>query len=204
MKSQTKLRKYHAPVWSEPIIMEMGHRGERGILMPTTEDEIKTVVGDASSYIPEEMQRKKPPKLPELSQPQVLRHYEHLAQQTLGMEENIDISQGTCTMKYSPKVNEILARTPQIADIHPLQDEDTIQGALQIIYQLDLFLREISGMDRFTFQAGGGAHAAYINACLLRAYHAANGELGQRNEVIPRFFHTLVMLPRQVRLALRL
>lgn len=188
MKSQVKLRKYHAPVWSEPIIMEMSHRGERGILMPIAEDEIKTAVGDAESYVPEEMQRKELPKLPELSQPQVLRHYEHLAQETLGMEENIDISQGTCTMKYSPKVNEILARTPQIADIHPLQDEDTIQGVLQIIYQLDLFLREISGMDQFTFQAGGGAHATYINACVLRAYHDANGELGERNEVITTVF----------------
>jgi len=188
MKKQVKLRKYHAPVWSEPIIMEMGHKGERGILMPEAEEELKAVVGDAEGYIPREMRRGELPKLPELSQPQVLRHYEHLTQETLGMEETIDISSGTCTMKYSPKVNERLAGTPQVTEIHPFQDEDTIQGILEIVYKFDLICREISGMDQFTFQPGGGAHATYTNACVLRAYHDANAELAQRNEVITTIF----------------
>jgi len=125
---------------------------------------------------------------PELAQPQVLRHFEHLTQQTLGMEETIDISSGTCTMKYSPKVNEILAATPQMAEIHPLQDEDTIQGILEIMYKFDLMCREISGMDQFSFQPGGGSHATYANACVMRAYHDARGELAQRNEVITTIF----------------
>ena len=86
------------------------------------------------------MRRKEPPKLPELSQPHVLRHYEHLAQQTLGMEENINLGEGTCTMKYSPKVNEMLARTPQMTEIHPYQDEDTIRGILEIMYKLIVIL----------------------------------------------------------------
>jgi len=188
MKKNVKLRKFHAPVWSEPVIMEMGNKGERGIIMPEVEEEIQAAIGDAESYIPEEMRRKEEPALPEISQPQLLRHYEHLSEQTVGMEENIDISQGTCTMKYSPKVNEMLARMPQMTEIHPYQDEDTIQGCLEIMYQLDLFLREISGLDKFTFQPCGGSQAAYTNVCIIAAYHASRGELAQRNEIITTIF----------------
>jgi glycine dehydrogenase subunit 2 len=103
------------------------------------------------------------------------------------METSIDI-QGTCTMKYSPKVNELLARMPQVTEVHPLQDEDTIQGILEILYKFDLICRELSGMDHFTFQPGGGAPAAFANACILRAYFAAKGELEQRDEVITTMF----------------
>ena len=188
MKREAKLRRYHAPVWSEPVIMEMGHKGERGILIAESEEEVKAVVGEPESYIPVNMRRKELPKLPELAQPQVLRHFLHLTQQTLGMEETIDISSGTCTMKYSPKVNEMLARLPQMTSIHPYQDEDTIQGILKILYEFDLICREISGMDQFSFQPGAGAHATYTNACVLRAYHEANGELSQRDEVITTMF----------------
>jgi glycine dehydrogenase subunit 2 len=166
----------------------MGHKGERGILIAESESEVKAAVGEPESYIPVAMRRKELPKLPELAQPQALRHFLHLTQQTLGMEETIDISSGTCTMKYSPKVNEMLARLPQITAIHPYQDEDTIQGILEILYKFDLVCREISGMDQFSFQPGGGAHATYTNACVLRAYHEANGELAQRDEIITTMF----------------
>ena len=187
MKSDEKLRRYHAPVWNEPIIMEMVRKGERGIIVPEVEEEIKDAVGDAESYIPAKMRRKQRPKLPELSQPQVLRHYLRLSQQTLGMELDIDLGLGTCTMKYSPKVNEELAR--QIAEIHPLQDENTIQGILEIIYKFGkVFLREISGMDEFSFHPGGGAEATYNNACIIRKYHEINGELEQRNEIVTTIF----------------
>ena len=72
MKSEVKLRKYQAPIWSEPVIMEMGHKGERGILIAEAEEEVKAAVSDPESYIPVAMRRKEPPKLPELAQPQVL------------------------------------------------------------------------------------------------------------------------------------
>ncbi len=184
MKKEIKLKKYHSPVWNEPIIMEMSTPGTRGILVPEVEEEIENLVGEASQYIPEEMRRTELPKLPELAQPQVLRHYERLSQETMGMEETIDISQGTCTMKYSPKINEMLAKMPQVTEVHPYQNEDTIQGILEILYKFDLICREISGMDQFIFQPGGGTQATFTNACILRAYHEANGELAQRNEVI--------------------
>lgn len=156
---------------------------ERGVIPPRVEEKIGKTVGEAGSYVPAEMQRKNPPRLPELSQPQVLRHYLRLSQQTLGMDLNIDLSQGTCTMKYSPRVNEELAK--QIADIHPLQDEDTIQGILEVLYKFGkVFLKEISGLDEFSFQPGGGADGVYTNACIIRKYHDSNSELKQRNEII--------------------
>ena len=76
------------------------------------------------------------------------------------METNID-AEGTATMKYSPKVNEALVGSPEMAETHPLQDEDSVQGTLEIIYKLDLFLREISGLDQFTFQPPGGSMATF-------------------------------------------
>ena len=187
MKSLPKVRKFQSPVWSEPVIMEMGRKGERGILIPKTDDAIKTQVGEAKSLIPHNMRREKAPDLPEVGQPQVLRHFLHLSQMCLGMETNID-AEGTATMKYSPKVNEALARLPEMAEIHPCQDEDSAQGILEIIYKLDLFLREISGMDHFTFQAPSGSMATYTHANVLKAYHAAKGEGTHRDEIITTIF----------------
>lgn len=187
-EDNVKLRRYHSHVWNEPIIMQMGHKGERGIIVPEIEEQIKEAVGNAESYIPIKMQRKKSPNLPELSQPHVLRHYLRLSQQTLGMALTIDFGMGTCTMKYSPIVNEELLKLPQVAELHPLQDEDTVQGILEIIYRFAQFLGEISGMDEFSFQPGGGAHGIFTNACIIRKYFEINGELQQRNEIITTLF----------------
>jgi len=188
MKDDVKLRRYHANVWNEPIIMEIGHKGERGITIPEVEEEIKKGIDDAESYIPIKMRRKQEPKLPEISQPHVLRHYLRLSQQTLGMALNIDLGMGTCTMKHSPMVNEELVKLPQFTDLHPLQDEGTVQGILEIIYEFARFLGEISGMDELTFQPGGGAHGIYTNACLIRKHCEVKGELKQRDEIITTLF----------------
>jgi glycine dehydrogenase subunit 2 len=106
---------------------------------------------------------------------------------TLGMELGIDIGVGTCTMKYSPKVNEEMAA--RIAEIHPLQPEETIQGILETAWKFgNVFLKEISGMDAFSFQPPGGSAAAFNNAAIVRKYHELNGELEQRNEIITTIF----------------
>ena len=167
----TLLRKFHEAKWDEQIIFEMSVPGERGVLVPKAEQEIEATVGDGVSAIPLNLRRKIPAALPEVNQMRVNRHFMHLSQETLGTDVNIDISLGTCTMKYSPKVQEHLCRLPDIADIHPLQDPDTLQGVLEIYYKVEHFLKEISGLDRFTFQPGGGAHAIYANASIIRAYH---------------------------------
>ncbi len=128
------LRPFHQASWNEPIILEQTSPGERGIVPPETEREIAEAVGDGVSAIPEALRRKSPPGLPELSQPQVLRHYLRLSQETLGNDVNIHLGLGTCTMKYSPKVNEALVRAPWVAALHPFQDDDTVQGLLEAIH----------------------------------------------------------------------
>ncbi len=179
---------YHAARWQEPIINELGTPGERGVIPPAVEPEIQAAVGDALAAIPANMRRASLPNLPELSQPQVLRHYLRLSQETLGTDVNIDLGLGTCTMKYSPKINEVFVRSPNMAEIHPLQDEDTMQGLLEIVYKFSLMLGEISGMDVFSFQPGGGAPAIFTNASIIRAYHEKNGEAEQRDEIITTAF----------------
>jgi len=182
------LRDYHAAKWNEPLIMEQSVPGERGIVVPAPEAEVEAAVGKAADYIPEGMARAAAPDLPELSQHQTLRHYLRLSQMVLGMDLGSDISEGTCTMKYSPKMHEELIRNHKAADLHPLQDESTMQGLLEIVYDCGEYLKSISGMHAITLQPGGGSHAVYTNACVMRAYFAARGELPQRHEMITTIF----------------
>ncbi|MCD6290371.1 MAG: aminomethyl-transferring glycine dehydrogenase subunit GcvPB, partial [Anaerolineae bacterium] len=91
-------------------------------------------------------------------------------------------------MKYSPRVNEQLARSPKMTELHPLQDESTVQGILEIMYRFKELLKEISGMDEFSLQPRGGSAAIYTNACIIRAYHASRGEGAQRDEIITTIF----------------
>ncbi len=188
MDLNTKLRKFHQAKWDEPIIFELSRPGERGVLMPTADPGIEEAVGDGISSLPSNMVRKDPPALPELGQMQVLKHFLRLSQENLGADLNVDIGQGTCTMKYSPKINEQFATAPKFTEVHPLQPEESVQGILQIIHELDLFLREISGLDRFSFQPGGGSHAILGMASMVRAYHETNGEGDQRDEIITTIF----------------
>ncbi len=177
-----KLRAYHAAVWDEPVVMAMGRPGARGQVFPAPEPEVAAAVGAPAGAIPAAMRREAPPALPEITEFEAQRHYLHLSQMTLGM---MGVSLfGTCTMKYNAKVSELATNRPELAEVHPLQHEDTLQGTLGILHRFDLILRSLSGMDRFVFQAGGGADAAYMMAALARAYWAAKGELATRDEVV--------------------
>ena len=178
------LRDYHAVCWREPIIYELGRKGRRGFIVPAVEAEIKAMVGDIVLSIPKKMRRKTPPEWPEISEPEVVRHFIRLSQQTFGVDSGINVGVGTCTMKYNPKINEAVARSPRITELHPLQDKNTIQGILEIIYKLQKWMCEISGMDKFSFQPRGGAHAVFTNARIIKAFHKINGELNQRDEII--------------------
>lgn len=184
-----KLRtNFHQAKWDEPVIFELSTKGERGILVPEIEKEIEEIVGDGLSNLPKNMIRKEVPKLPELSQMRVLKHFLRLSQENLGADLNIDIGQGTCTMKYSPKINEQFATSPKLTELHPNQDERTVQGILEVIYKTDVFLREISGLDKFTFQPGGGSQAILAMASIIQAYHDFNGESEIRDEMITTIF----------------
>ncbi len=187
-KGKPKLRRFHQAKWDEPIIFELSREGQRGILIPEVEEEIRNEVGDVLATLPETMRREQPPELPELSQPQVLRHYVRLSQENLGTDLNIDVGQGTCTMKYSPKINDQLARMPQMTEVHPLQDEETLQGILEVMHRFEQILKEISGMGQFSLQPGAGSAAIYTNVSIIRAYHESRGEAGQRDEIITTIF----------------
>jgi glycine dehydrogenase subunit 2 len=179
---KSKIRKYHAPVWDEPLVMELSAEGRRGSLAPITESGISESVGSATQLLNAALRRAKAPDLPEISEFEAQRHYLHLSQQTLGM---MGISLfGTCTMKYNPRVNERIVGQHFVTEMHPYQNPTTMQGTFEIIYRFDKMLRELSGLDKFIFQAGGGADAAYTQATITRAYHADRGELAQRNEII--------------------
>jgi glycine dehydrogenase subunit 2 len=182
------LRRFHQARWDEPIIFELSTPGQRGVLVPEVEEGIRAEVGEVVAELPEKMRRSQPPQLPEVSQPQVLRHYVRLSQENLGADFNIDVGQGTCTMKYSPKINEQLVRSPNVTAVHPLQDEKTIQGTLELMYRFEQILKEISGMARFSLQPAAGSAAIYANVAIIRAYHESRGELDQRDEIITTIF----------------
>lgn len=168
---------YHAARWDEPVVLELGRPGRRAQLLPTFDGQ-----DAAEGAVPDSLRRTRRPALPELSEFEVQRHYLHLSQMTLGMM-GINLF-GTCTMKYNPRVHELLTARPELAETHPGQDPETLQGTLEILWEFEQILRELSGMERFVFQPGGGADAAYTHACVMRAYHHARGELDQRREVI--------------------
>jgi len=186
MAANGGLRPFHQASWNEPIILEQTSPGERGYVPPPVEPELAATV-DGISAFPAELRRTRPPSLPELSQPQVLRHFLRLSQETLGQDVNIHLGLGTCTMKYSPKLNEQLIRSHKVADLHPEQDDETVQGILRAIWEFERTLCEISGMDRFSFQPGGGSQAVYANAAMIHAYHAARGET-QRDEIVTTIY----------------
>ena len=170
------LPQYHAARWDEPVIFDIGRPGARGQLFPALEPEIDPVV------LPPTVSRKDRPALPEVTEFEAQRHFLHLSQMTLGM---MGVSLfGTCTMKYNSKTAEYATLRPELAEVHPYQHPDTLQGVLQILHDFDHILRALSGMDQFIFQAGGGADAAYTMAAVARAYWADRGELGTRTEMV--------------------
>ena len=170
--SNTVIREFHQARWNEPIITELSVKGERGVLLPEPEEEILAETGELDIG---EIRRKSPLNLPEVNQPRLVRHYSRLTQEMMGSDNTLGISQGTCTLKYNPKVQEHLALDSRIADVHPLQDESTMQGILQIMYETDLMMRELAGMAKFSFLPTGGGQAIYTNAQIVKKYHEAKG-----------------------------
>ena len=182
------VRRFHQAAWDEPIIFELHQPGARGVLPPPLEPGIRAAVGNPAETLPDSIRRPSPPALPELSQLHVVRHYDRLAQETVGVDTAVAVGMGTCTMKYSPKINERFARDRRIAELHPLQDESTVQGILEVMWRLEQLLKEISGMERVSLQPPAGSAAIWANASMARAYHAARGEGEQRDQAITTLF----------------
>ena len=184
----SRMKKVQLARWNEPLLMQMSHEGERGMLVDDAGEKIKERCGDVAAKLPDSVRRITKIDLPELSQPHVYRHYLRLSQMTMGQALTPDISQGTCTMKYSPIINETLCMEDGMTEMHPLQDVSTMQGTLEMHYRLQEMLKEISGMDAICLQGSGGSQGVYINACLIRAYHESRGEGELRNEIISTAF----------------
>ncbi|MEM3613646.1 MAG: aminomethyl-transferring glycine dehydrogenase subunit GcvPB, partial [Candidatus Bathyarchaeia archaeon] len=119
--------------WDEPIIFNLGKAGRVGYTLPRVEEDVKRAVGDLYTLIPENLQRKDAPRLPELSEPEVVRHFIRLSEMNYGVDSGL-YPLGSCTMKYNPKINEFLAGLPKLGMLHPYQDESTVQGILEILY----------------------------------------------------------------------
>jgi glycine dehydrogenase subunit 2 len=131
--------------------------------------------------VPEELQRKRPPRLPELSEPEVVRHFTALADRTFGVDTGF-YPLGSCTMKHNPRVNERVVGLPGFRDLHPLQDEKGAQGALELMWHLQEILAEVCGLHAVSLQPAAGSQGELTGLMLMRAYFADRGE--ERTTVI--------------------
>ena len=128
------------------------------------------------------------PRLPEISEIDLGRHYTELASQTHGVNKGF-YPLGSCTMKYNPRVNEEMAALPGFTDIHPLQPAETAQGCLEVLYEAERLLCEITGMDGMTFQPAAGAHGEYTGLLLIRRYHQSRGDAARTKIIVPDSAH---------------
>ncbi len=126
--------------------------------------------------------------LPELSETELSRHYTELAKKSHGVNDGF-YPLGSCTMKYNPRINEVIAGLEEFTEIHPLQPEHTIQGCLEVLKRLGGYLCEITGMDQMTFQPAAGAHGEFTGLLLIKAYHKSRGDEKRTKIIVPDSAH---------------
>jgi len=164
---------------TEPTIYELSSPGRCGVTLPQPDVPL--------AELPREWLREALP-LPEVSQADLVRHYVHLSQ----MNYAVDIGfypLGSCTMKYNPKVNEQAARLPGFARTHPLQPLESVQGNLQLMYELQEWLKEIGGFAGCSLQPAAGAHGELSGVLMMRKYHLDRGDTGRTKILIPDSAH---------------
>ena len=169
---------------NQPLIFEITKPGRIGYSLPDLD--IPEV--DLSTLLPEGLLREELAELPEVSELDIMRHYTALSKRNHGVDSGF-YPLGSCTMKYNPKINESVARFPGFANIHPLQDEDTVQGAMELMYDLQEHLIEITGMDDLTLQPAAGAHGEWTALMMIRAFHLANGDTQRTKVIVPDSAH---------------
>jgi len=165
---------YHSAVWEEPLLSE---------LQDTSNEKYHTKV-----VLPKSLARNTPLNLPILDETLVMRHFMRLSQMNYGIESGI-YPLGSCTMKYNPKICEEISRWEPFALLHPYQDETTIQGTLQILYELERMLCEITGMDQFTLQPAAGAQGEFTGLLITRAYHEHRKDFNRDEVILPDTAH---------------
>ncbi len=155
------------------LIYEKSQPGRRGGSVPRPDLPVPE--------IPAGLRRAEPPRLPELAEPEVLRHFTQLSTRNFGIDSGF-YPLGSCTMKYNPRVNERVVGLPGFRDLHPLQEEDGIQGALELEWELQEILRELTGLDAVSLQPAAGSQGELTGLMLMRAYFADRGE--QRTKIV--------------------
>ncbi|MBF0709237.1 aminomethyl-transferring glycine dehydrogenase subunit GcvPB [Alkalihalobacillus hwajinpoensis] len=168
----------------QALIFELSEPGRISYSLP----ELDVPDMDLDQWLPEEFNRKTEPELPEVSELQLMRHYTALSKRNHGVDSGF-YPLGSCTMKYNPKINEDVARYPGFAFIHPLQEEEGVQGALEMMYNLQENLVAVTGMDEVTLQPAAGAHGEWTGLMMIRAYHEANGDFNRTKVIVPDSAH---------------
>jgi glycine dehydrogenase subunit 2 len=175
----TEFKLDSAPKIVEPTIYELSSPGRIGVDFPDPDV--------PRSNVPDSLLRAELP-LPELSEVDVIRHFVKLSTFNYSVDSGY-YPLGSCTMKYNPKINEDTARLSGFANIHPLQPIETTQGALLLMYQLQEWLKEISGFDAITLQPAAGAHGEFVGVLMMRAYQNDRGETKRNKMLIPDSAH---------------
>jgi glycine cleavage system P protein (glycine dehydrogenase) subunit 2 len=157
------------------LIFEKSQSGRRGGELPRYDL--------PPAKVPVELRRETPPRLPELAEPEIVRHFTELSTRNFGIDTGF-YPLGSCTMKYNPRVNERLAMLPGFRDLHPYQDEDSMQGALEVMWRLQEALIEVSGLQACSLQPAAGSQGELTGLMLMRAYFADRGEADQRDTII--------------------
>lgn len=169
---------------NQPLIFELSTEGRIGYSLP----DLDVPEVDLSSLLPEGMLRAEEAELPEVSELDIMRHYTALSNRNHGVDSGF-YPLGSCTMKYNPKINESVARFPGFANVHPLQDESSVQGAMELMYDLQEHLIEITGMDDVTLQPAAGAHGEWTALMMIRAFHESNGDHHRTKVIVPDSAH---------------
>jgi len=164
------------------IIFELSHPGRNGYDVPSVSKDIKTAT------LPADLQRKTPPRLPEVTENVAMRHYTSLSVRNHHIDRDF-YPLGSCTMKYNPRVNEEVAAMPGFSAIHPLQPAITCQGALEVEWELGKALMEVTGMDAVTLQPSAGAQGELTALLMFREYHIKTGGQPRKKVIIPDSAH---------------
>ena len=167
-----------------PLIFERSKEGRTSYSLPNLDvPEI-----DLNAELDDVYVRKTPPELPEVSELEIKRHYTGLSNRNYGVDSGF-YPLGSCTMIYNPKINEDVARLEGFSHIHPYQDPKTVQGAMEMLYDLQTALKEITGMHEVSLQSAAGAHGEWTALMMIRAFHEANGDLGRTKVIVPDSAH---------------
>jgi len=164
--TQTPQQREHATT-----IFERSVAGRRAFVAPDLDVPDKPL----DDILPERFRRREAPKLPEVSEPEINRHYNRLSKRNFDLDTGF-YPLGSCTMKHNPKLHERVAALPGHARLHPLQDPRRAQGALQLMWELQYALSEVSGLPHVSLQPSAGSHGELAGVLLTRAYHEARGE----------------------------